>query len=320
MSSRSYAFVEVEGETIDLNQSRLQVYSDCIRKFWYIFERRLEKPKGRFPLIVGTAAHKGLEVLNGGEEDVAKILQAAALKFDEVAKKGKFHVEERPLVESFKQQVLDLLSAYVEHWGGTKEEWTVLHPEVEGRVEIGTGTNVFLDFRTDAIVSWRRSIFLLEHKTAAKNDPRDELKYEVDLQLTAYIYAVSKLLGIKVDGAVMNMLVKTKVPQFSRFTVFRSEEQLQLFEGQFVDMAREILWRRRRVRNGENPNIVWRQNTRECFRYGECQYRALCLRENPATLALYEERDPDYVDIATNPALAAVSTPAGDVNGEPRQE
>src|SRR5262249_51144709 len=158
-----------------------------------------------------------------------------------------------------------MLRAY-DAFYGTKMPWKPLGIEVGGKVEVGNGTGVYILFRTDKLVNWQKLVWIIDHKTAAKLDMRDLMKYEMDLQFSAYTYAVAKHLNIQVAGVIVDMLVKTKVPQFHQQAFVRTPSELLEFEKEFVEMALEIKWRRARVDNGEDPKTVWYKNTKECFR------------------------------------------------------
>lgn len=297
-SRESYAMVEFEGETLTLNQSRIVQANNCKRKYYWTFELNLVPDKPQWALDVGKAAHEGLAALNDGRVE-AVVYQAASDSFDKSMKLVKFMPGEKDLAAEHKAGMLNLLRAYIAHYEGI-DDWVVLKPEVQGRVEVGEGTGCFLIFRTDAIVTWRQRLFLLEHKTMAQNRLDNWLKYQMDYQITSYIYAITKLLGVRVAGVIVNGLVKTKIPQFKRDMYTRTDEQLVEWEFETVEQIREIMWRKKRVANGENFKMVWYKNTSQCFQYGQCPYRQLCLHDTPTTRAGYARRPTDYVD---NPAL-----------------
>jgi hypothetical protein len=292
-------WLEVGGEKIDLNQSRIQFFLNCKRKYMWQFEENLVIDRPQFPLKDGTACHAGLEALYGGatpEEAVQHALDTYDRSFDGVPILG---LEEKDLVREHRDLVERLTRGYVEHYG-QEEDFVVIQPEVSGRVEVGDGTGVFLIFRTDGIISMRRRLWLLETKTMARLGKTDLQKYEMDLQLTSYIYAVRKSMGQPIAGVLLNALVKTKEPRYHRELFLRTDKALAEFEQQFVEMAREIAWRRLRIAEGEDPKIVFYQNTQECFRYGVCAYRPLCLEDDEGTRLLYIKRPTDYVDEPTH--------------------
>jgi hypothetical protein len=290
----SYAMVEFEGETLTLNQSRIVQHNNCKRKYYWTFELNLVPDKPMWALDVGKAAHEGLAALNDGRDRV-EVMKAAARSWTKSMKAVKFMPGEKEMAADHLAKLLHLLEAYIQHYEGV-DDWVVLKPEVQGRVEVGEGTGCFLIFRTDAIVTWRQRLFLLEHKTMAQNRMDNFLKYQLDYQITAYIYAITKLLGVRVAGVILNALIKTTVPQFKRDMFTRTDADLVEWEFETVEQIREIMWRKKRVANGENPKMVWYKNTSECFRYGQCPYRQLCLHDTEVTRKSYAKRPTDYVD------------------------
>jgi hypothetical protein len=290
----SYAFIEFMGETLTLNQSRIVQHNNCKRKYYWTFELNLVPDKPQWALDVGKAAHEGLAALNDGRNR-EQVMKATAESWTKSMKAVKFMPGEREMAAEHFAKLVHMLEAYINHYEGV-DDWVVLKPEVQGRVEVGEGTGCFLIFRTDAIVTWRRALFLLEHKTMAQNRMDNFLKYQLDYQITSYIYAITKLLKVRVAGVILNALIKTTIPQFKRDMFTRTDEQLVEWEFETVEQIREIMWRKRRVANGENPKTVWYKNTSECFRYGQCPYRQLCLHDTPVARASYAKRPTDYVD------------------------
>jgi len=197
--------------------------------------------------------------------------------------------EEQSELEKAEEIVRTLLPSYVAHWKVRGGLWVPLGIEAAGTVEIGEGTDVFLRFRIDNLVAWERMVWLVDYKTMAKLDPRELLKYEMDLQVTAYTYAASKVLKTRVAGMIVDALVKTKIPQFERETFVRTDEELDEFVRDFVLYAREI-------ESAGSAVEHFPKNPKECFRYGTCPYRELCLRDTEVRRAIYDRRRPDYVD------------------------
>jgi hypothetical protein len=297
--------IELDGELIpfedffspitNMNQSRLQFFLDCKRKYWWLFEIGLVPDRPRWALEDGKAFHEGMAVMGGGH-GVEKAVRAATESLRESLPKQKLMYDETELKEHV-ILVERLIRAYDIEYGG-KVLYQPLGIECSGRVEVGEGTGCFLVFRTDRLVNWANRIWIVDHKTAAKLDMRDVMKYEMDLQFTAYVYGASKILGERVAGVIVDVITKAQTIKFHQEPFARSDDELLDFEGEFVEMVREIAWRRARVKAGENPKNVWYKNTKECFRYGTCPYRDLCLEDNPVKRALFMQRDKDYVDDA----------------------
>lgn len=294
-------YLEVDGVPISLNQSRVQTYLRCHRKYGWFYHENLTPDRPTYALSFGTAIHSALAEVQAGKIDVTD----APIHAIEVFQK-QMPEQRMPGDEAIIQEHVDLiermLPAYYETYKNDRNPWKPIGLEVAGRVEIGEATNVFLVFRTDELALQDRQLWIVDHKTAARMDPRDMLKYEMDLQMTAYTYAISKKMTqdagkqMRVSGVIVNVLVKTKVPQFHRERFIRTDEELLEFEKEFVEIARELKIRHQRANSGEDWKTVFYKNTNECFSYGTCYFRDLCLRDTEIRRMAFVPRRKDYVD------------------------
>lgn len=231
--------------------------------------------------------------------------------------------EDKTLEESW-EIVERLVPAYVEHWSSLGELWVPLGQEIEFCVEVGEGTSNFLRGKADNLATYKQGMVGVDYKTSGRMDPRDLLKYEIDSQLSAYIYGLSKHLTdesvarggepVFIRGFFVDLLVKTKIPQFAREFYTRSVEELQEFESEFNEYCDELREKQDRTLPpiGEDWKVVFPKNTEHCFRFGTCPFRDICVKDTPVRRALYDKREPDYVDTALtelNVQYAEASTP-----------
>jgi len=289
----------------------LKTFLACQRLFGWYRIAQLEPVSRRSAPEIGTAVHAGLAVLHaeGGTLEAAQ--KAAREKLSERAGPTS-SFEDKSLVEA-DDIVTRVLPAYYEHWKDSGQLWAPLDYEVQFLVEVGTATNVFLRGRLDNLSTMNGGLYIVDYKTSGKMDPRELLKYELDVQLTAYMYGVSKQLTqdslaeggepVTVQGAIIDLLVKTQVPQFAREGFTRSEEEMREFEAEFIEYGRRIRSQLERVEAGENWKLVFPRNTENCFKYGTCAFRDLCLKDSPVRRAAYNARVPDYVDTAQQELL-----------------
>lgn len=291
---------------IVLNQSGLKDFLNCQRLFAWKRLQNLEPVSRRSAPEIGTAVHAGLAVLHaeGGTPEAALVEAKKKLK-ERAGPQVRF--EDKSLEEA--DEIMHrVLQAYFVYWTAQDQVWTPIQQEVQFLVEVGTGTGVWLRGRADNLSITAAGLFLVDYKTSGKMDPRDLLKYELDMQLTAYLYGLSKQLTedsrkegqppVQVQGAIVDLLVKTKVPQFARELYTRTEEELAEFEAEFVEYGQRIRSQLDRVQAGERWKIVFPRNTEHCFRFGTCPFRDVCLRDTPVRRAIYNKREPDYVDEA----------------------
>lgn len=288
--------VEVDGEPINLNQSRVQTFLRCKRKYGWGHHENLVPDRPQYALEFGTAVHKVLAAVKAKKVPEDRGVEYFIKEFDKQLGRQHLTEQDRVIRDEHVELAIRMIPAYYATYREESNPWKALGIEVSGRVEVGTGTNVFLIFRTDELVTQNKMLWIVDHKTAAKMDERMMLKYEMDLQMTAYVYAVTKRMRIRCSGVIVNVLVKTIVPQFHRERFIKSDEELEEFEREFVEIAREIKLRHKRVAEGEDWKTVFYKNTNECFAYGTCWYRDLCLKDNEIRRLAFRARDEDYVD------------------------
>ena len=317
---------------IVLNQSSLKTYQNCQRLYGWNRVASLEPVGRRSAPEIGTAVHEGLAVLHAPEGRLDAALEATTAKLTERAGPGT-GFEDKGLPEA-KEIATKVLADYAEHWAASGQLWAPLNQEVQFGVEIQPGwaklvyygtaeglreklrslprTGVWFRGRLDNLSVHAAALWIIDYKTAGKMDPRDLLKYEMDMQLTGYIYAVSKQLTedsvaasekpggppaevVRVEGAIIDLLVKTKVSQFAREKFRRSEAELEEFEREFVELGSRIREQHDRIEAGEDWKTVFPKSTEHCFRYGTCAFRDLCMKDTPIRRAAYNKREPDYV-------------------------
>lgn len=294
------------GAGVNYNQSRVQLFITCHRKYYWQFIEGLVPDRPRWPLLTGTAVHLGLAELSVGTS-VDEAVKRATEKFESELPARRLPGEDEIIADQL-ALIRKMLPAYAEYWSDD-QTFTPLGVEAAGRVEVGKDSGIFLVFRIDKLVLWNRQIWVLDHKTAAKLDMRDLMKYEMDLQMSSYIYGASVVLRKPVSGVIVDLLVKTTVPQFHRELFNRSEADLRSFEEEYVEAVQDIEARKARCAAGEDPKTVFYKNTSQCLQYGKCPYRDLCLRDNPAQRMMFAPRTSDYVDdlslLRTTPQEAA---------------
>jgi hypothetical protein len=288
--------IEITDGDFTLRQSSEKSYQLCKRYYGWERIENLAPVSIQWNLVFGTATHKFLEERGRGT-DLPKAVDIAVKNLEE-ATKHKLQGEDVTIYEEYVHMLRNVGPLYDAYWKDDAHAFIPLGQEIKGRVPVGDPKEkVFLVFKTDKIVNYLGQLWLIDHKTMRKNDDREFAKYEMDIQPTAYIYGVSKVLGIRVAGIIIDGIIKTKVPQFRRESFLRSDAELEEFQLEFVEMCKEIAWRMNRVRNGENWKIVFYKNTGACFHWGKaCAMLKLCAKDTPVMRMYYEKRDPDYMD------------------------
>jgi hypothetical protein len=315
-----------------LNQSRLKTYEQCWRKGYWQYEEDLVANNPQYPFSVGSAVHKGLELLaerstaqHEGLPPAGQLLpapdarvdpeaavieatiEAALVVYDTKVATYRPMADELPKVEEHREEVRRLLKAYIREYGSDMEgeTWRVVAPEVTGQVAVGTFIErgilfvAVLVFRTDAIISWRNRYYLLEHKTMKANHPMNWAKFNMDIQITAYVWGCTHILGVRVQGAIVNGIIKTKVPQFERHMYTRTDDDLLDFREEFTNAVKDIIKKRLEAfaLEPQAQLIVFQKETQACYHFRPCEYLALCQsRGSGNARAQYVRRQRDYVD------------------------
>lgn len=300
--------------TYRMNQSRLQQYNDCPRRFYWKYIEDLDLGKPALKLELGSGVHEGLAHLGAGSSmEVA--IQAAIDRFRLELPDEALLEDERKEISDAEETIRRILPAYVDHWRRTP--WTPLGQEIGGKVLVGTISvngrtwKCYIQFRLDKLVNWNKQIWLVDHKTAAKLDLRDVAKYAMDVQMTAYSYAATKLLeaqgapgGLypRIQGVIVDMLVKTKVPQFHREPFFRTDEDLVEFQYDWLGWMETIIRQKLRAdefeAQGLPGKLAFPKNTKNCYLFGNCPFLAICPagKDTPETRAVFVRRRRDYAD------------------------
>lgn len=321
--------VIVELPPLFLNQSRWKTYQDCDRLYAWFYHENLEPDRPRKVLEIGTAVHKAMlhaHKHGGTEQAFTESIDVALKSFREGMKRGKIQLaQDEAEIQEGEKTLKVLLPAYYREYKGKGQLWKPLGLELAFCVEVGEGTGVFLVGRIDNLVTFMNNLWLADYKTMGKLDPRDMLKYEIDIQLTAYIYGGTKQLSLDaiaqgkppvvIRGAIIDGLVKTQIPQFTRQLFTRTIDDLRQFEVEFCMKSWEIAAKRAMAKNdrptfdaliekmwdlGQQAGwkVIYPKNTSHCFRYGTCSFFGACSKDTEQERMAFRPRHLDYVDFA----------------------
>jgi hypothetical protein len=100
---------------------------------------------------------------------------------------------------------------------------------------------------------------------------------------------------------IVDLLVKTKIPQFHRDMFYRTDDELTEFQYDWTAWSEQIIrnyLRMEQFNAAEIPSrYAYPKNTKSCFNYGTCPYLNLCLRDTTANRAQFVTRNRDYVEV-----------------------
>jgi hypothetical protein len=328
--------ITIELPPFFLNQSRWKAFQDCDRLYAWSEIERLEPNRLRRPLEIGTAIHNAMVAVHehenpGSAEAFAVATEAAKQHLRERWKDAPKLMGDELAVNEDAELIGRLLPAYHRHYSSMGQVWKPLGQEIAFKVEVGEGTGIYLVGRLDNLVTFMGGLWMVDYKTMGRLDTRDFTKYDMDIQVTAYIYGGTKQLSldsmakggkpIMIKGAIIDGLIKTIVPQFHRDLFTRTVDDLRNFEIEFCQKAWEIAAKHAIVNHRRDmydiyTEKIWNlgqehgwkatfpKNTNNCFRYGTCAFRDLCVNDTEVRRMAFTRKTLDYVDEAAGKGKA----------------
>lgn len=249
--------------------SALAEWSNCRRKFSLQYVGKWEPNTHEINTAdIGTMVHAGLEAYYTGADPV--------IKFNELLET----VQDGPELRDAVATAQTMLDGYID-WVAQEAldlGWSSLLNEEQLEYEIFPG--VMLTGKIDQlIVDSMGDVFLIDHKTVSNLSQYDNL--EQNQQLLFYDFLLRKSRGITPDGAMINMLrrtkrtTRTKPPYYGRSTVRFNETQRTTFEEQLVGLVQDVMEAEQRLERGESWQAVMRPRpTSDCS--WRCPFKNVC--------------------------------------------
>jgi hypothetical protein len=165
------------------------------------------------------------------------------------------------------------IEAHCEHCGS--DEYKMLEKETgEGDAQCLKCLRVYHRGRVyagtiDRIEEWNGQVYVSDHKTSASLQLSD-CSHRPNPQIDGYCYACRELLG-KCSGAIINGISTAQNPKerFNRFITSRSEEEMDRWKTDFIDVTDDI------IRDYERKHFS--MHTNYCNRWGKCKFWELCV-------------------------------------------
>lgn len=178
--------------------------------------------------------------------------------------------------------------------------------------------------QTDAIVTWERNLWLLEHKTTSVTGEMFWAQWELDLQPSIYLYGIWKTLGIQPRGIILNALSKPSERQvaawnskrksgapksasdyikYERQCFLRSTEDLLRIEKEMTALCNEWEWR---ILQGDFRPALMKG---VCTEYGRrCDFHTPCTNhEEEGSFAGMAKRAGRYDDVKIAETLTQIT-------------
>ena len=309
------------------NVSRITTFLECRQKDAYLWEQRLLPQRTPTPLLTGGAFAKGQEAFFK-TENVDEALLAVEQNYQERVGEMAFVLPEEQLIyekeTKFAKMAMQLWAKKYREFG-----FQVLYPEVTFLVplkgtlhhcywmhkllypnipfyecsNINDRINHFIKGRCDGVVQKQGKIWLLETKTGTVTGPIWYDQWPMDLQLTSYAWGVSKQLGIRINGIILN-IVKKPHPNFKgsleehfarepfeQEAYIRTDEDLEAFE-----RDSRMIWDDRERAHSEG--LIYKSPRRAtCVAFNRrCYFYDLCLRHGEQLEGEFIQRPLDYVE------------------------
>lgn len=305
-----------------LNISRIKEFKQCSMKTKYHQIDGLEENSIAIPLMTGGAFHEGAAKFLA-TRNVKESTQLAEAKYRERLIGQMILPEERATIE----QQIELSKRMVDVFASnfSDHEMTVISPEVEFCVPM-VGTDHHCIFfhkllnprvvpadcthpqciqphyfrgKTDAVISWKGKIWLLEHKTTAMTGNIFYDKFMLDFQTTGYLYGIGKALGTRPHGFLLNVLKKPNKNakdqlsvSFEREPYLRSDEDITRFEREFIHHAED--YEHAVINNRYAMDGAWNES---CVKWQRrCHFWDVCKNHDRVIPEQFREKEPDYVD------------------------
>ncbi len=270
-----------QGPPTTLDNTIRSTYADCPRKLYW-FLRRFEYANRPAYFTFGAAWQEILlewysqDKERGPTERFAICCQKGLDYWDKAGEDGS--------APNNKENLLSMFAYYVQKF--PSEPWHVIAGESGWEWPLATinGTEYFLGGSLDGYVDWPGyGILCLENKTTGMYLTDSFLnQWSFSPQVTGYIWALTRMQGKEIFGALMNLASKRNMKEpdkrFTRTLEKRNEDQLQQFERDWIYFIEEL----------ERAWFEWvwplATNAINCaggIGRSPCQYRPLCAHGAP---------------------------------------
>ena len=226
-----------------LNQSKLKMYQRCPKQYEFVYVKGLRRPPN-LKLTVGTAVHKGIEV-NYAQKVKTKrdckkdvVLDATRDGFKEAVKKDEIKAGKLELGK-FQDEAIIMADKYHDVAAPTLQP--IVKPEYYFEIPIEGAKRPFYGTIDLVAQYFKKNGSLVVSDTKTTRRAYDRKRVDVDLQLTAYVYAVKHAIKKVVKYAMFDTIVLTGAQAKSdQLLSTRSEADLSRFKDTFRTIERGI--------------------------------------------------------------------------------
>ena len=276
------------------DNSALNVYMACPRKFLYNHELCIGKRQESAAITVGSAVHEFMSAMWKGK-DFDECLLAMVGYFDN---DEAYPIDPRIDQETIGKRggqmysiewLISLMDIYFHRYQLIAEPFEILKdsdgdPYVEEGFAIDMEDGIFTG-KIDAIVRDRNTgrLWVVDHKTTRLTlGDRFTMQFRPNNQLTGYMLAIRELFGEMPEGCIVNAI---RVGQLKTLTVEQAYQKMFLrirtyrTSGDLDSRIHQIRATMRDINalRAEGPNAYYQNAPTACNYYGGCGYKAMCM-------------------------------------------
>jgi CRISPR/Cas system-associated exonuclease Cas4 (RecB family) len=201
---------------MDIHVTDMRQFQDCRLKWWFSspLKRNMAPNLPSIPIFIGSLFHEAIEAWHNtffkrtsSEWALADGLDAIVAEAEKTFEHPGFVYSSKTVPTEGYAAAIDLATAMFEHYAmWAPGRWEIIEVERPFRVNIpmpktGNYSRGVLKGTMDAIVRYRGDLWVLEVKTAGNAAKGQAKEMNLDLQMSAYLWA-SRKLGYKTKGVL----------------------------------------------------------------------------------------------------------------------
>ena len=279
-----------------IDNSSLNVFMTCARKFYYANTESITGEKESEALTAGSACHEYLEAMWAGKSRAE--CMDAFIAYIRKPESADLDIEINPETSGKRggqkysvEWLLFILGLYHKRFPLEDEEFEVVkkangEPYLETGFALDLGGGKIFTGKIDAIVRMKKSgrLWIVDHKTTLRilNDFYFK-SYSLHGQIAGYLWAVRELFGEEPEGCIINALRITQLKRgtvdalvekiFSRALTYRTPAQLQEREYEVSIMMSVIASLAK-----QGKHAFYKNAPGGCNMYNrDCEYLPLCM-------------------------------------------
>ena len=269
------------------DNSMLDVYRVCPRKFYYRHIRNWETSGIRVPLIFGTGFHAAMDVIWPGVHgnNDFQLLELGMTAFLKAWTEGGMGTQmDFDTFPRTPARMLDMLTEYIKRYRSHMESIELIAIETAFVVPLSLeNADIFYIGKWDKVYKDRLGYNILDHKTASSFANTWLNSFSPNGQMDGYLHAGHMTYGDEMHGVMIDgcLVSKTKI-ECMRLPLQRQIQQLNAWLWEVTDLIDTIELNEERLmeqRQGEKCDYLaaFPKCTTSCTQYyGICPYHTLC--------------------------------------------